>query len=54
MESNFYLILIIIALIIALLPVILFFKVWGMTNDVAEIKEMLKVYLSKAYDNLNK
>ena len=28
-------------LIIAILPIILFFKVWGMCNDVREIKETL-------------
>lgn len=32
----------IIGLAIALLPVILFFKVWGMCNDVREIKETIK------------
>lgn len=32
----------IIGLIIALLPIILFFKVWGMCNDVKEIKETVK------------
>ena len=28
--------------IIALLPVILFFKVWGMCNDVSKIREILE------------
>lgn len=28
-------------LIIAILPIILFFKVWGMCNDVREIKEAI-------------
>lgn len=32
---------IIAGLIIALLPIVLFFKVWGMCNDVREIKETL-------------
>lgn len=30
----------IIVLTIAILPIILFFKVWGMCNDVREIKEI--------------
>ena len=47
-----YLIALIIMLIPVILCIVLFFKVWGMTNDVEEIKRMLKVYLSKAYDNL--
>jgi len=32
----------IVALVCGVLSIILFFKVWGMTNDVAEIKEFLK------------
>ena len=32
---------IIIALIITLLPIILFFKVWRMCNDVKEMKDLL-------------
>ena len=32
---------IIIALVITLLPIILFFKVWRMCNDVTEMKDLL-------------
>lgn len=44
MEANtgIYLIVLLIALVIWLLPIILFFKVWGMCNDVKRIKELLE------------
>ena len=35
-------ILIIVGFIITLLPIILFFKVWGMCNDVKRIKEIME------------
>lgn len=43
MEANtgIYLIVLLIALVIWLLPIILFFKVWGMCNDVKRIKEIM-------------
>jgi len=34
--------LIIVGFIITLLPIILFFKVWGMCNDVKRIKEIME------------
>ena len=37
-----YLIVAVIAITIWVLPIILFFKVWGMCNDVKRIKEMLE------------
>jgi len=44
MEANtgIYLIVLLIALVIWLLPIILFFKVWGMCNDVKRIKEIME------------
>ena len=40
--SGFYFIFLIIVIGIWLLPIILFFKVWGMCNDVKRIKEILE------------
>jgi len=40
--SGIYLIGLLIVLGIWLLPIILFFKVWGMCNDVRRIKEILE------------
>ena len=41
--NNIMAVLLIIGLItLALLPVILFFKIWNMTNDVAKIKDRLE------------
>lgn len=42
MNSFLYIIVVILALTIWLLPIILFFKVWGMCNDVKEIKRILE------------
>ena len=44
MEANtgFYFIFLIIVIGIWLLPIILFFKVWGMCNDVKRIKEIME------------
>ena len=42
MDTGFALIIIIMAIIIAILPIILFFKVWRMCNDVKDIKDILK------------
>lgn len=45
MEAHYGLlgiILIIVGFVITLLPVILFFKVWGMCNDVKRIKEIME------------
>ena len=41
-EIGALIIVLIIAAIISLLPIILFFKVWRMCNDVKEIKDILK------------
>ena len=41
-NSGFYFIFLIIVIGIWLLPIILFFKVWGMCNDVRRIKEILE------------
>lgn len=40
--NGFYFFLALISFVFAILSIILFFKMWGMTNDVAEIKELLK------------
>lgn len=37
--SNFYMIVLIIAIIFGFLQIILFFKIWGMTNDIRKIKD---------------
>jgi hypothetical protein len=41
-NSGIYIIFLVIVVVIWLLPIILFFKVWGMCNDVKEIKEILE------------
>ena len=40
----------IIIIVFGILQIILFFKVWGMTNNVNEIKTMVKDYMKK-YNN---
>lgn len=42
MNEQFYILLSLLAFGWCILSVILFFKIWGMTNDVSEIKELLK------------
>lgn len=42
MSEQFYILLSLLAFGWCILSVILFFKIWGMTNDVSEIKELLK------------
>lgn len=42
MNERFYILLSLLAFGWCILSVILFFKIWGMTNDVSEIKELLK------------
>lgn len=42
MNEQFYILLALLSLGWCILSVILFFKIWGMTNDVSEIKELLK------------
>ena len=41
-EIGALIIVLIIAAIISLLPIILFFKVWRMCNDVKDIKDILR------------
>ena len=41
-DSSIYFIFLIIVFVLWLLPIILFFKVWGMCNDVKRIKEILE------------
>ena len=45
MEGISYLVIMMISLIPVILCLVLFFKVWGMTNDVANIKKMLEEYI---------
>lgn len=42
MNEQFYILLSFLTFGWCILSVILFFKIWGMTNDVKEIKELLK------------
>lgn len=42
MNERVYMLLALLAFGWCILSVILFFKIWGMTNDVSEIKELLK------------
>ena len=44
--SIFGLIAIVVVVTLWLLPIILFFKVWGMCNDVKRIKEITSVHLN--------
>ena len=39
-------IVLIISIIWSVLAIVLFFKIWVMTNDVSEMKDMLKVWLN--------
>lgn len=38
----------IIIIVFGILQIILFFKIWGMTNDISEIKVMVKDYIKKS------
>lgn len=38
----------IIIIVFGILQIILFFKIWGMTDDVKEIKNMMKQFLKKS------
>lgn len=44
-DSTAYMMAAILALVIAILPIILFFKVWGMCNDIRDIKELMKRHI---------
>ena len=46
MESITLFVSIVIA-VFGILQIILFFKIWGMTNDVAELNRIIKEHLSK-------
>lgn len=37
----------IVIIVFGILQIILFFKVWGMTNDVSEMKKMMELFLRK-------
>lgn len=43
----------IVAIIFGGLQIILFFKLWGMTNDVREMKNMLDIILRKEFQKSN-
>lgn len=42
----------IIIIVFGILQIILFFKIWGMTNDISEIKVMVKDYIKNRIVNL--
>lgn len=42
---------IIVGIIFSILSIILFFKLWGMTNDIKEMKNMLDLILRKEFQN---
>lgn len=52
MEGIMFLVSIII-IVFGILQIILFFKIWGMTNDVREIKNMLELNIRQKYDAFN-
>lgn len=43
----------IIVIVFGVLQIILFFKVWGMTNDVRKIKNILELNIKQQQDTLN-
>lgn len=42
---------IIVGIIFSILSIILFFKLWGMTNDVKEMKNILDLMLRKEFQD---
>lgn len=44
----------IVILVFGILQIILFFKVWGMTNDIARMRELMEAQREKQTDNPNK
>lgn len=42
---------IIVGIIFSILSIILFFKIWGMTNDVKEMKNILDLMLRKEFQD---
>lgn len=51
--SGLGLFFLIIATVVLILCIVLFFKVWGMTNDVSKIKDMLQDWLDIEYPITN-
>lgn len=43
----------IIIIVFGILQIILFFKVWGMTNNVSEMKNMMELFLRKEFQEKN-
>lgn len=43
--GGLFTLILLVAIITWLLNIILFFKIWGMTNDVSQMKEVLKEWL---------
>lgn len=41
----------IIIIVFGILQIILFFKIWGMTNNVSEIKNMMELFLRKDFNS---
>lgn len=44
----------IIIIVFAILQIMLFFKLWGMTNDISEIKDIIKLFLKNDIQNRTK
>lgn len=51
--ENILLVTSIIIIAFGILQIILFFKVWGMTNDVRKIKNILELNIKQQQDTLN-
>lgn len=47
METTFFNVASLLFIVFGILQIILFFKIWGMTNNVNEIKEIMKLKLKK-------
>lgn len=44
----------IIIIVFGILQIMLFFKLWGMTNDISEIKDIIKLFLKNDIQNRTK
>lgn len=53
METTLNLVSIII-IVFGILQIMLFFKLWGMTNDISEIKDVMKLFLKNNIQNKTK
>ena len=51
--ENILLVTSIIIIVFGALQIILFFKIWGMTNDVRKIKNILELNIKQQQDTLN-